>query len=234
MNLKLQAVDIGKAASAATLVFEALRKAIVEGDLKDGEPLRQHEIARMFNTSRIPVREALAMLEQQGLVTTVRYKGAMVASLSISEADEIFEFRAMLESELVRRAVPNLTGQILQDARQHLEAFRSSGNPMEWGDLNRRFHRTLYSPSRFPYHLSVFDNAMDRIDRYLRAQLVMSGGKERADCEHLGILEACEKGDADLAAKLTGDHIRGAKASLRLHLPHSGGNSLNASPQSTD
>lgn len=217
--MKLQAVDIGKAASAATLVFEALRKAIVNGDLKDGEPLRQLEIARLFNTSRIPVREALAMLEQQGLVTTVRYKGAVVASLSLSEADEIFDFRAMVESELVRRAVPNLTDEILQQARLHFEQFNASDNPLEWGDLNRRFHWSLYSASQLPYHLWVVDNAMNRIDRYLRAQLVMSGGKDRANEEHRAILEACGKGDADLAATLTADHIAGAKASLRLHLP---------------
>lgn len=76
--MKIQAFDISKAASAATIVFDALREAIIKGDLKEGEHLRQDEIARAFNVSRIPVREALLKLEQHGLVRTQRYKGAVV------------------------------------------------------------------------------------------------------------------------------------------------------------
>ena len=59
----LQSVDVSRTLSAGGLVFEALRRAIIEGDLKDGDPIRQDEIARLFNTSRIPVREAIARLE---------------------------------------------------------------------------------------------------------------------------------------------------------------------------
>ena len=80
--MKLNPVDISKTASASSIVFEALRKAIIEGDLKEGEPLRQDEIAGLFNTSRIPVREAISRLEEQGLVKTQRYKGAVVSGLS--------------------------------------------------------------------------------------------------------------------------------------------------------
>ncbi|UWQ92554.1 GntR family transcriptional regulator [Aliisedimentitalea scapharcae] len=215
---KFQAVDIGKTASAATIIFNALRKAIVEGDLSDGDPLRQDEIARMFNTSRIPVREALTMLEQQGLVKTVRYKGAVVAALSMQEASEIFDFRAFLEAEVIRQAVPVMSSGVLDQAQQFLEKFAAASEPMEYGDLNRGFHATLYRASGRPYHLSVIENSMDRIDRYLRAQLVLSGGMSRADREHQAILDACRKGDADKAAQLTADHILGAKASLEEHI----------------
>ena len=83
--MKFAAVDVRQAASAADIVYESLRKAIIEGALAEGESLRQEEIAQMFNTSRIPVREALSRLEQHGLITTQRYKGAVVAGLSIEE-----------------------------------------------------------------------------------------------------------------------------------------------------
>ena len=96
--MKLESVDISKTASAATIVFEALKKAIIEGDLNEGDPLRQDEIAKLFNTSRIPVREAISRLDEHGLVKTQRYKGAVVSALSIDEAAEIFDFRALLES----------------------------------------------------------------------------------------------------------------------------------------
>lgn len=73
--MKLKTMDISATASASSIVFDALRKAIIEGQLEEGEPLRQDEIARLFNTSRIPVREAISRLEEQGLVKTQRYKG---------------------------------------------------------------------------------------------------------------------------------------------------------------
>ncbi|AZV79373.1 GntR family transcriptional regulator [Parasedimentitalea marina] len=213
--MKFQSVDIGKTASAATIIFRSLRKSIIEGDLSDGEPLRQDEIARAFNTSRIPVREAIAMLEHQGLVKAIRYKGAVVACLSMQEADEIFDFRCLLEPEVIRAAVPKMTPEILSNARGFLEKFAAAQDPMEYGDLNRLFHSTLYGASGMPYHISVIENSMDRIDRHLRAQLVMTDGIERSSQEHLAILQACETGDADQAASLTYAHIHDAKVSLQ-------------------
>lgn len=212
--MRFQVVDIGKTASAASIVFDALRKAIIEGDLKEGEPLRQDEIARMFNTSRIPVREALTRLEQQGLVTTVRYKGAMVAGLTIEEAGEIFDFRSLVEGEVIFRAVPRMTPQILAEARACCDAFRDDQDAMAWGDLNRQFHATLYAASGLTYHLSVVDTALDRIDRYLRSRLLLRRSMARAKTEHREILAACEAGDAEAARRLTVAHIQDAKASL--------------------
>ncbi|WP_373049963.1 GntR family transcriptional regulator [Thalassovita aquimarina] len=216
--MKLKSVDISKTASASSIVFDALRKAIIEGDLAVGEPLRQDEIARLFNTSRIPVREAISRLEEQGLVKTQRYKGAVVAGLEPEEAAEIFDFRALLEAEIIRRAVPKMSEELLRRARGYCEAFSASSDPMTWGDLNREFHSALYNASDLPYHLEAVDNAMDRVDRYLRAQLVLSDGMERANREHMAILEACEKGNAEEASALTRMHILGAKKSLLEHL----------------
>lgn len=215
--MKIQAYDISKTASATTIVFDALRHAIITGDLKQGEHLRQDEIARAFNVSRIPIREALQKLEQHGLIKTQRYKGAVVAGLSLEEASEIFEFRAFLEPEVIRRAVPRMSQKLLNDARNCCEQFASAEDPMRWGDLNRRFHTALYEASGLPYHMEMLDKAMDRIDPYLRAQILLSDGMERANREHLAIVEACKAKDAGRAAELTRLHILGAKDSLIRH-----------------
>ncbi|MBN9672586.1 GntR family transcriptional regulator [Roseibium aggregatum] len=212
--MKLKPMDIAATASASAIVFDALRKAIIEGQIEEGEPLRQDEIARLFNTSRIPVREALSRLEEQGLIKTQRYKGAVVAGLSTAEVEEIFDLRALLEPEIIRSAVPNMTEEILDKAREKCEAFSASTDPMTWGDLNRDLHETLYSASNLNYFKEVAGNALDRVERLIRAQLVMSNGKQQADREHTVILKACEKGDADLAHTLIRDHILGAKVSL--------------------
>ena len=217
--MKIDSVDIGRTASAASIIYEALKKAIIEGELADGAPLRQDEIARMFNTSRIPVREALTMLEQQGLVETQRFKGAVVAGISPAEASEIWEFRALLEGHVIERAVPNMDDKVIETARGYLDAFDKATQPSEWGDLNRQFHTHLYRASGLPYHLDIIEKTLDRVDRHLRAQLSLSNGARRATEEHKAILDACAKGDAALAGVLTRQHILGAKANLLQYLP---------------
>jgi len=216
--MKLKSMDISATESASTIVFNALRKAIIEGQLEEGEPLRQDEIAKLFNTSRIPVREAISRLQEQGLVKTQRYKGAVVAGLSPRETAEIFDLRALVEPEIIRNAVPRMSKDLLTVAREKCAAFSSATDPMAYGDLNREFHETLYSASELKFFQEIADNAIDRVERQIRAQLVMSNGMERAGREHYSILEACENGDADLASKLTREHIQGAKASLMKHL----------------
>jgi len=216
--MKLNSIDIGTTASAATIVFDALRKAIIEGELKADEPLRQDEIARLFNVSRIPVREAISRLEEHGLVRTQRYKGAVVSSLSLDEVCEIQDFRALIEPEIIRQAVPRMTPDHLARARAACDAFAAATDPMSWGDLNRDFHAALYEASALAYHLEVTGNAMDRVDRHLRMQLLLSDGNERANNEHQAILAACQAGDADRAAALTREHINGVRDSLLSHL----------------
>ena len=217
--MKIRSVDISQTASASSLIFDALRRAIIEGHLRVGEPLRQEEIARQFNTSRIPVREALMRLEELGLVRMQRYKGAVVSGLAADEAVEIFDFRAFVEPAVIRGAVPRLTRRDLDRARKYCDAFAASANPMEWSDLNRAFHTALYRASAMSFHLEALDNALDRIDRYLRAQLVMSNGMAQAAREHEVILQACIDGDADRAAELTRQHIEDARASFLEFLP---------------
>lgn len=219
--MALSGVDISRTPSAGALVFDALRRAIIGGELKDGDPIRQDEIARLFNISRIPVREAIARLEQQGLVKNHRYKGAVVAGLSVAEAGEIFDFRRLVEAQVVRRAVPLMTVGLIEEVRAICGACEAATDPIRWGDLNRQFHARLYQSSDLPFHLATLDNAMDRLDRYLRAQLLLTDGYARANAEHRGIVDACARGDADAAEVLTTAHIQGAHAALREHLGRS-------------
>jgi DNA-binding GntR family transcriptional regulator len=80
--------------------------------------------------------------------------------------------------------------------------------------LNRDFHSELYQASGLQYHLDIIDNAMDRVDRYLRTQLVLSNGMKRAHEEHMAIWNACNDGNAAQAAELTRRHILDARDML--------------------
>ena len=91
------------------VVAEALREAIFRGVLKRGEPLRQDAIAKQFSVSQVTVREALRLLADEGVVEIAPRRGAIVASLSPDEVDEIVELRIALETLLVARAIPRLS-----------------------------------------------------------------------------------------------------------------------------
>ena len=127
--VKIRLTDIAQMASAPDVIFEALREAITEGQLAEGEVLRQDRIAKMFNVSRIPVREALARLEEQGLVTTQRYRGAVVSALSIDEIQEIFEFRGAAEPEVLRLSIDRLSPGRLEQAAEYCAGFANEPNP---------------------------------------------------------------------------------------------------------
>ncbi|MBS7537668.1 GntR family transcriptional regulator [Ancylobacter lacus] len=212
--MKINATNIAQMASASDVIFDALREAIARGDIGEGQVLRQDHIARMFNVSRIPVREALTRLEEQGLVATQRYRGAVVASLSIEEIREVFEFRALIEPEVLRLSIARISDDALAEARGFAEAFATEANSAKWGDLNRQFHYRLYEEARRPYYLQTIRAALDRVDRYLRAQLVLTSGMDRARQEHQQILDACIARDGERAAELTRAHILGACDSL--------------------
>jgi DNA-binding GntR family transcriptional regulator len=95
-----------RASARRTTSRRRIEQAIVDGLLPAGELLRQDEIAAHFQVSKIPVREALKHLEAKGLVTFLRNRGAVVASLSTAEIDEYMEIRALLEARAARLSAP--------------------------------------------------------------------------------------------------------------------------------
>lgn len=213
-ELNLKARDLGQTASTSDVIYDALRDAIIRGELGEGETIRQESVAKLFNVSRIPVREALKRLEAQGLVDSVRYKGVVVSSISVSEIEEIFEFRVLVESRLIAYAVEAMTEESLELATSYCEAFAQETKPEKWGDLNRLFHSALYRDSGRPYYLEVIQGTNDRVERYIRAQLDLTEGMERARRDHEAILEACQKRDSQKAADLTAAHIHNAGQAL--------------------
>ena len=208
--MQIHKMNVGDAPSAADLVFESLRRAVISGALKDGDPLRQEELARHFNTSRIPVREALTRLEQHGLAQIRRFHGYTVAQMSRQQIEEICRFRALVEGEVVGSAASRASPETLALARQACQAFAKERDPVLWGERNREFHAALYAECGLPYHLEAVHAALDKTERYLVDQLVLTSGMRRARAEHQAILAAFEAHDAHLAVRLTREHILGA------------------------
>lgn len=200
--------------SLAGQVTSALRDLIISGAYVQDQPLRQDEIANRLGVSRIPVREALQLLEAEGLIVNVPYKGAVVASLSSEEIEEYFDIRANLESDLLERAIPNMKPENFEAARKAERRIRAS-SPAKWGENNWRLHAELYEPANRPITLDLAKKIHDNLDRYVRLQLALSKkNRVRAHNEHTRLIDLCEAHMKREAVKLLHGHIVGARDDL--------------------
>jgi DNA-binding GntR family transcriptional regulator len=203
--------------TVAMLALEALREKILRGEYAEGAPLRQDALAAELGVSRIPIREALRQLEVEGLVTFSPHVGAVVSALSLGEIEELFELRAMIESDLLRRAMPRMDAQCIERAADTLDLYEEAlreGDIGAWGEMNWQFHSAIYAPADRPLTLGIVQNLHNQSDRYLRMQLALTHGESRASEEHRAILEAVRAGSAQEASALLERHILGAGRSL--------------------
>lgn len=201
------------------LVEEAIRAKILRGELQTGQPLRQDALAKEFNVSRIPVREALMQLEAQGLVSFEAHKGATVTELSPDKIDELFELRAVVECFVLERAIQNMTEDDLKNANAIREQFedvvRRGAEVEEWSNYNYALHKALYEPANMPETMDVIYNLNTKCDRYIRMQLLFTSGIEKADKEHLALYEMCKNRDIEGAKYILRKHILEAGAAIR-------------------
>ncbi|TKV70749.1 GntR family transcriptional regulator [Rhizobium sp. AU243] len=211
--------DLGKTPTASDVVLKFIRDAIADGSLDQGEPIRQDDVARLFNVSKIPVREALKRLEAEGLVEFHRNRGAVVTSVSEPELTQIFEVRAILESSAIKLSIPNMGEETFRRALAFCDAFADESNVGRWAELNWQFHSCLYEDAKRPFLISTIRSINDRLERFLRIQLTLSDGQKIADTEHREILNACKRRETEHAGSLVFDHIMGACHSLVEHLP---------------
>lgn len=201
------------------VVVEVLREKILSGDIAAGEPLRQSALADELNVSRIPVREALLQLEAEGLVKFEAHKGATATELSVDQVTEIFELRALIEADLLTKAIPNLQDEHLLQAEKVLDelesAFKREDAVGTWSELNTQFHTCLYQAAERPHTLEVVHGLNTNCDRYIRLQLLLAGGIPRAEQDHRDLLTYCRNKETDKAVELLRAHILHAADAIR-------------------
>ncbi|MBL8692141.1 MAG: GntR family transcriptional regulator [Rhodospirillaceae bacterium] len=201
------------AASAA----DAIRRKIFDGELKDGEPLRQDLLAAEFGISRTPIREALVQLEAEGLIRIEPHKGAVVREASVADIEEIFELRHLLEPVLLERSAPSLAAADFDHIEAILDEYSAelrNHNVKRWGELNTLFHTALYAKAERPQIRAIVDKLLTASDRYTRLQLLHTDGLKRAEKEHAEIVTLCRKRKFAAAADVLRSHILVVKASL--------------------
>lgn len=195
----------------ADAVTERLRAMILAGEIPDGAPLRQDALAEEMSTSRIPVREALSRLESEGLVASYPHRGYEVIGLSRTDIEELFDLRTLLEPELIRHAIPQMTQEDFDRAeaiQRDFDLAMADGDIHRWGELNRLYHLALYAPAKRTRTLEIVRGLLVNADRYTRLVLTATeDGTRSAKQDHDNLLELCRRGQINQAVALTRDHI---------------------------
>lgn len=201
----------------ATRIAAALRADIVSGAVPPGMALRQEVLAERYAASRMPVRDALRILAQEGFVDLVPNRGARVAVLDPAGFREICEMRVALETLAIRLAIPELSeNRIDRIARVQDEAERTGIE--RFGAVNAAFHTALYEPANRPRLLAQIAALHDLVDRYMRIAAVELDYLERSNAEHRDIIAACRRRDTAAAERLVERHIASAGVELLARL----------------
>ena len=205
--------------SLAGAVVERLREKILNGELREGEQLRQDAIAAEFQISRIPVREALSHLAAEGLITMVANRGAVVSALSPDEVMELFEARAVMECHMLRCALPNMKEEDFERAEdilsQYQQSLENDAEVKSWGRWNWSFHSALYAAANRPVIMSFLKTLNSNCDRYTRLHLVFTRELRRAGQAHRELLDACRTRNPEIAAGALWAHITEAGEYLK-------------------
>jgi DNA-binding GntR family transcriptional regulator len=197
------------------LVYQTLRNAIMRCDLRPGQRLVIDDLARQLEVSAIPVREALHLLQSEGLVTSIPHVGATVSLISRESIDEVFAVLEGLEIVATRSATLRLTSvdaTTLEEITVAMdEAWRESRNE-EWADLNSRFHLTISRMSAMPMLQEMTERVLDHWGRVRRFYFsgVLVRRIEQAQEEHRALLRAMKAKDLVAVERTVKQHNQGA------------------------
>jgi DNA-binding GntR family transcriptional regulator len=198
-------------------IYAALRERILSNDIAPGTRLVMRDVANQYETSDIPVREALRMLERDGLVETAPYRGARVTTLTAKEVEETYFIRSHLESIATGLAAERITDAELEQLELLMVEMRAAVEAQDgprFSDLNLEFHRTIVASSG---NDMLRELTMDIWRRHSGFQRVFRMMPERiaiSQREHEGIMAALRDHDAERASSLALLHKRSVRDSV--------------------
>lgn len=191
------------------LVHARLREAILSGELPPGTTLSQVRLAEKLGVSRTPLREALRLLEREGLVDSETNRRVRVAEFSVSDLEQLYAMRIQLEALAVRLSVPRMGDKELRDLSGHLERMREFAESEDyegWEEPHRAFHDELVARSGGRL-VGTIAQLSDHAERYRRAYMTGTPRSWTTSMEeHRALLMACEAKDPALAAKRLARH----------------------------
>ena len=207
-----------KPPTAQEAVLAELRRFIATGRLRPGEQIVQDALALELGVSRVPLREALKILEGEGQVTYLAHRGYFVTQLSLSDLLEVYRIREILEAEAVRVAVPQMTTEDvdrLEEAEREVQAAAAEADVVTMTQANRRFHFALIEACGLPRLVRIIRLLWDATEVYRSVYYTEPHNRELVEAEHRGLVEAVKAGDVEQALHVLEEHRQHAIAALR-------------------
>ena len=186
-------------------IYHALRERILANDIEPGARLVVRDVGRQYDTSDIPVREALRMLERDGLVEMVPYRGARVTTLTAREIEETYFIRGHLESIATGLAAERITDAeltVLDGLMDRMRAAVDAQDGPGFSELNQEFHRTIIAACGNEMLRDLTMDIWQRHSGFQRVFRMVPGRLAASQAEHEGIMAALRFRDAERAAKL--------------------------------
>ena len=191
-------------------VFMSLRKAILTGKLKPGDRLTEVKLGKILGTSRTPIREAIRLLEEDGLVTIVAGSGARVSRMTVEDLQEVMEIRSALEQLSAGLASERITeaGKVqLREACTSFNRLTQTRDSVMIAEADVRFHDLILKAAKNGKLKEILDGLADNIYRY-RYEFIQDDLRyEHLIAEHLDICNAIVSGNREEAEKAAQVHI---------------------------
>ena len=192
-------------------VYGRLREMLLNGEVAPGSMLSQVQLARQLGVSTTPLREAMRLLQAEGLLVAEHIRRSRVAPLDPDDIDAVYASRIVVEALAVRLTVPGMTAEDHAALRAALDAMRAAGQAQDisaWEPVHRDFHRRLTNGCS-PTLARLIDLVVDRSERSRRSSLFGSPARtwELGNDEHEAIVLACEDGRAPEASMLLARHL---------------------------
>ena len=200
-------------------IADALRASILRGEHSPGTRIVQEELATDYGASRVPVREALRILESEGLVTLIANTGAWISRLSFDECDEIYQIRERIEPLLLRYSLPGLDAADVAALRLLAEQMELATDVEEFLKLDREFHLASYARATTTLLGETVHRLWNTTQHYRRAyaELLDDDSSRILHDEHHMLLAAIDAHDADEAERVLFGHIRRTRLQLGRH-----------------
>lgn len=192
------------------IVFQTLRKAILNGELEPGERLMETQLGEKLGVSRTPIREAIRKLELEGLVIMVPRKGAQVAQFTGKDIQDVLEVRASLEALAAKLACKHMDERSFLKLQLIIAEYEYAAKEDDIEVMIQKdieFHDTIAEASRNERLVQLYNNMREQVQRYRITYLKNTEESSAVIAEHNAMLEALKNRDSELASQLATKHI---------------------------
>lgn len=214
-NLKL---DANEYLPLRDVVFKTLREAILRGDLKPGERLMELQLAAKLGVSRTPIREAIRMLQQEGLAVTIPRRGAEVAAMTEKDMEDVLQVREALEILAVQLASEKITKEQIAELEERLKAFEQAVETAEVKQIAQSdidFHDLIYTAAENPRLVVLLNNLREQIYRYRVEYLKDEKNYPRLIEEHRQIMQGLKERNEQYVVEMTKKHMDNQAVAVR-------------------